>query len=184
MRPPHVDYLGHKDYQCRRRGVHYLAHQHQAQWWVSVVNWHCRPWSEVFVDDDGYRIGGGDTIAEAMAAAGFGERKHDEYARNRQHKSRWVTEFQRGEGGLFSMTPLAYCQRPRKGVRLGHRKRKLAFGKSLDDAIQRVNLRRLLRLVAQLRMLVTDAAHERQRVGGDDNQDNTANARPGPEPVA
>jgi hypothetical protein len=66
------------------------------------------------------------TIAAAMAAAGFGKRKHDEYAGQRQHKSRWVTEFQRGEGGLFSMTPLVYRQRPCKGVRLGGKARRLA----------------------------------------------------------
>jgi hypothetical protein len=71
----------------------------------------------------------GDTIAAAMAAAGFGVRKHDEYARNRRHKSRWVTEFQRGEGGLFSMTPLVYRQRPHKSARLGKRRAQAAKGR-------------------------------------------------------
>ncbi len=123
MRPPHVDYLGHADYQCRRRGVHYLAHQHQGQSWVSVVNQHGRPWSTVFVDDDGYRIGGGDTLSAAMAAAGFGAREPDKYARQRKQKSRWVTESQRGEGNLFSMTPLQSRQRPRKRARLGKARR-------------------------------------------------------------
>ncbi len=97
---------------------------------VSVFDSRSRRWSKSsprsgndFFDD---RVGVGPTIAAAMAAAGFGKRKHDEYARNRQHKSRWVTEFQRGEGGLFSMTPLVYRQRPCKGVRFGKRGRRLA----------------------------------------------------------
>ena len=117
MRPPHVDYLGHADFQCRRRGVHYLAHQHQSQWWVSVVNWHGRPWSEVFVDDDGYRIGGGDTIAEAMAAAGFAKRPKGGHAKLRA----MLALSARLHPMLTGKTriPIAYRQRPRKGVRLG-----------------------------------------------------------------
>ncbi len=85
----------------------------------------------------------GDTIAAAMAAAGFGVREPDEYARNRQHKSRWVTEFQRGEGGLFSMTPLQSRQRPRKGVRLGKRGRRLALAASMGEALELVRQKRL-----------------------------------------
>jgi hypothetical protein len=65
----------------------------------------------------------GDTIAAAMAAAGFGQRKPDKYARQRQQKSRWVAECQRGEGDFFSMTQPEYRQRPRKGVRLGKARR-------------------------------------------------------------
>jgi len=123
MRPPHVDYLGHKDYQCDRRGVHYLAHQHQGQWWVSVVNWHSRPWSEVFVDDDGYRIGGGDTIAEAMAAAGFGVRKAGMFRKLRlflagENKAPWNPEDWKPH-----KTQLQSRQRPCKGVRLGKGRR-------------------------------------------------------------
>jgi hypothetical protein len=121
MRPPHVDYLGHADYQCRRRGVHYLAHQHQAQWWVSVVNWHSRPWSEVFVDDDGYRIGGGDTIAEAMAAAGFARRPKGGHAKRRAMLALSARLHPMLPGK--TRIPLAYRQRPRKGVRLGKRRR-------------------------------------------------------------
>jgi hypothetical protein len=118
MRPPHVDYTGHADYQCRCRGVHYLAHRHQAQWWASVVNWHSRPWSEVFVDDDGYRIGGGDTIAEAMAAAGFGVRREGPYAERKRQQHYW-----RLPNGFDPFVKLESRQRPRKGARLGNKKR-------------------------------------------------------------
>jgi hypothetical protein len=65
----------------------------------------------------------GPTIAAAMAAAGFGERKPDKYARQRKQLSRWVAECQRGEGDFFSMTQPEYRQRPRKGVRLGKARR-------------------------------------------------------------
>lgn len=134
MRPPHVDYTGHADYQCRRRGVHYLAHQHQAQWWVSVVNWHCRPWSEVFVDHDGYRIGGGDTVAEAMAAAGFGVRPKGWRAIDRKGRTEASRAWQKGPWSDYCRVPPQSRQRPRKGVRLGKRGRRLALAASLGEA--------------------------------------------------
>jgi hypothetical protein len=65
----------------------------------------------------------GPTIAAAMAAAGFGQRKPDKYARQRQQKSRWVAELQHRLDDLFSLTQLQSRQRPRKGVRLGNKKR-------------------------------------------------------------
>ena len=65
----------------------------------------------------------GHTIAAAMAAAGFGVRKPDKYARQREQLSRWVAELQRRNGDLFSMTPPQSRQRPRKGVRLGKGRR-------------------------------------------------------------
>lgn len=146
MRPPHVDYLGHHDYQCIRRGVHYLAHQHQAQWWVSVVNQHSRSWSEVFVDDDGHRTGGGDTIAAAMAAAGFAERNWTGYRQKRPwwRQARETHRLETGE--VIDKTLLESRQRPRKGVRLGKRGRRIAFAGSLvhawDWSRQRWNDRR------------------------------------------
>jgi hypothetical protein len=134
MRPPHVDYLGHADYQCRRRGVHYLAHRHQSQWWVSVVNWHGRPWSEVFVDDDGYRIGGGDTIAAAMAAAGFAKRPKGGHAKLRAMLALSARLHPMLPGK--TRIPLESRQRPRKGVRLGKRRRDDAeFDAQFADAM-------------------------------------------------
>ena len=149
MPPPHVDYLGHKDYQCRRRGVHYLAHRHQAQWWVSAVNQHSRSWSEVFVDEDGYRIGGGDTIAAAMAAAGFAQRPIGRYREtfnqyadrlndkamryrawhDRRYRDKPIMPLadackRHDDGTRLWPVLLESRQRPRKGVRLGKQKHK------------------------------------------------------------
>lgn len=83
------------------------------------------------------------TLAAAMAAAGFAEREPDKYARQRDQLSRWVAECQRGEGDFFSVTPPQSRQRPRKGVRLGRRGRRLALGASIAEALDLVRQKRL-----------------------------------------
>ena len=116
-----------------RRGVYMGLGYSEALWkfpagwsvWVQDDrHWSARkvnPWSGSDIETEaGVRH---PTIAAAMAAAGFAERKPDKYARQREQLSRWVAECQRGEGDFFSMTQPQSRQRPRKGVRLGQRKR-------------------------------------------------------------
>jgi hypothetical protein len=120
-------------YPRNRRGVYMglgysdAIFQFPAGWWIWVQDdrdWRERrrnPWSGANCDTPaGVRYA---TIAAAMAAAGFVERKPDKYARQRQQKGRWVAEVQRGEGSTWSLTQPEYRQRPRKKVRLGQRKR-------------------------------------------------------------
>ena len=82
------------------------------------------------------------TIAAVMAAAGFGERKPDKYARQREQLSRWVAECQRGEGDFFSMTQPQSRQRPHKKVRLGKRGRRLVLAASMGEALELVRQKR------------------------------------------
>jgi hypothetical protein len=121
-----------------------------AGWNVWVTDdrpWQARksnPWSGSDIETEaGVRH---PTIAAAMAAAGFGERKPDKYARQREQLSRWVAECQRGEGDFFSMTQPQSRQRPRKKVRLGKRGRRLALAASLYAGLQTVKMVRQQRL--------------------------------------
>lgn len=135
MGPAHVDTEGHFDYQCVRRGVRYLLHICDGQWWVSIRDEYTRRRSAVFVDEDGYRLGGGDTVAAAMAAAGFGERKKGPCAERNRQESYWSLP-----GGYDPFVKLEGRQRPRKGVRLGRRKRKaerLQFEAWLDKQLDK-----------------------------------------------
>lgn len=141
MPPPHVDTDGYHTYTAERRGVRYLVHQHQAQWWLSVCNSGSRSWSEVFVDEDGYRIGGGDTIAAAMAAAGFAEREKGFFAEyNQVDTAVWLRVTKRHADKYAGRTriPPQSRQRPRKGVRLGKRGRRLAFAASIAEALEMI----------------------------------------------
>jgi hypothetical protein len=65
----------------------------------------------------------GPTIAAAMAAAGFGERKWTGYRESRPWWHRARAQHYRETGELLDRVPLASSQRPRKGVRLGNKKR-------------------------------------------------------------
>ena len=140
-------------YPRNRRGVYMgmgyseAIFQFPAGWWIWVQDdrdWRERrrnPWSGANVDTPaGVRY---PTIAAAMAAAGFAERKPDKYARQREQLSRWVAECQRGEGDFFSMTQPESRQRPRKGVRLGKRGRRLALAASLGEALELVRQKRI-----------------------------------------
>lgn len=87
------------------------------------------------------------TLAAAMAAAGFGERKRGEFAERRQ---RWLTT-RSGALRLWGFAPtlsgyepvkLESRQRPRKGVRLGKRGRRLALAASMGEALELVRQKR------------------------------------------
>lgn len=90
----------------------------------------------------------GPTIAAAMAAAGFAERKKGFFAEyNEVDTAVWlmVTKHHADKYAGKTRIPLKSRQRPRKGVRLGKRGRRLAPAASLGHAwdwAQRQNDRR------------------------------------------
>ena len=77
----------------------------------------------------------GPTIAAAMAAAGFGERKWTGYREKRPwwHQAREAHRLETGE--VIDKQPLQSRQRPRKKVRLGKRGRRLALAASMGEAL-------------------------------------------------
>ena len=144
------DQKPHGFYLRNRRGI-YLGigygeaiFQFPAGWWIWVQDerdWRERrrnPWSGAnFYTPAGVRH---PTIAAAMAAAGFGERKRGEFAERRH---RWLTT-RFGALRLWGFAPtlsgyepvkLESRQRPRKGVRLGKRGRRLALAASMGEAL-------------------------------------------------
>ena len=79
----------------------------------------------------------GPTIAAAMAAAGFAERKKGFFAEyNQVDTAVWLRVTKRHADKYAGRTriPLVFRQRPRKGVRLGRRGRRLAFAASMGHA--------------------------------------------------
>lgn len=81
------------------------------------------------------------TIAAAMSAAGFGERKKGFFAEyNEVDTAVWLRVTKRHADKYAGKTriPLESSQRPRKGVRLGKRRRRLALAASIGEALELV----------------------------------------------
>ncbi len=69
---------------------------------------------------------GGPTIAAAMAAAGFGKRKHGPYAMHNRGMAGVARAWQKGPWKGYDRVPHVTRQRPRKRARLGGKARRLA----------------------------------------------------------
>ena len=74
----------------------------------------------------------GDSIAAAMAAAGFGVRQEGPYAERKRQQHYW-----RFPNGFDPFVKLDSRQRPRKGVRLGKERRAQAAKGGRDDRATR-----------------------------------------------
>jgi hypothetical protein len=116
--------------------------QFPAGWWIWVQDdrdWkerHRNPWSGANFDTPaGVRY---PTIAAAMAAAGFGVRPKGTFRRKARNVW-WFCKCSvcRAKHGF------ACRQRPRKGVRLGKRGRRLALAASIGEALELVRQKRL-----------------------------------------
>jgi hypothetical protein len=68
----------------------------------------------------------GDTIAAAMAAAGFGKRKPGPYAMHNRGMAGVARAWQKGPWKGYDRVPHVTRQRPRKRARLGGKARRLA----------------------------------------------------------
>ena len=108
-------------------GVLYMRYSSERRWWRKryelCLDEEQGGWR--VIDSNWCQIGRGDTIAEAMRAAGFGRRPLGEFA-SRLKRTRTVL-YRRGTYRVIATIdwpPLpVHTQRPRKGARLGRRKR-------------------------------------------------------------
>ena len=136
-----------------RRGVYMGASYSKAIWqfpagWAVWAHdnrkWRTHksnPWSGADIE-----VGAGvrhPTIAAAMAAAGFGVRPKGWRAIDRLGRTQANKRTQQGLWPGYCRIPLESRQRPRKGVRLGKRGRRLALAASLGEALELVRQKRL-----------------------------------------
>ena len=109
------------------KAVWWGANTHAATNWLRGLLWIERvkldSYRVVFAYPWRRRMFDGPTIAAAMAAAGFGERKKGPCAKRNRQESYWSLP-----GGYDPFVKLEGRQRPRKGVRLGRRGRRKARG--------------------------------------------------------
>ncbi len=104
----------------------------------------------------------GPTIAAAMAAAGFGVRSEGKFAHAKRQQHYWRTP-----EGYDPFVKLEGRQRPRKGVRLGKRGRRLALAASIAKARLLVAHRRgKSTLPAQYNALIAQQRNDRGEIGG------------------
>ena len=114
-------------------GVLYMRYSSERRWWRKryelCLDEEQGGWR--VIDSNWYQIGRGDTIAEAMRAAGFGRRKPGFHSMLNLKMSEWHRYWLDTLGQNWrkllweSGFPKTYAtrQRPRKGARLGRRKR-------------------------------------------------------------
>lgn len=132
-------------YPRNRRGVYTglgyseAIFQFPAGWWIWVQDdrdWRERrrnPWSGANFDTPaGVRY---PTIAAAMAAAGFAQRPKGWRAIDRKGRTEAGKAWQKGPWPDYCRVPPQSRQRPRKGVRLGSRKWRLAVWLGIYEAL-------------------------------------------------